>query len=58
MEIGKGQIYNLQGKLEKEFVLTRNAAEARIDVSDLHPGMYTLLLLSGDYREILKFVKY
>ena len=58
MEIGKGQIYNLQGKLEKEFVLAQNAAEARIDVSDLHPGMYTLLLLSGDHREILKFVKY
>ena len=58
MEIEKGQIYNLQGKLEKEFVLARNATETLIDVSDLHPGMYTLLLLTGDNREILKFVKY
>ncbi len=58
LEIEKGQIYNLHGKLEKEFVLARNAAEALIDVSDLHPGMYTLLLLTGYNREILKFVKY
>jgi hypothetical protein len=56
-QMRKGQIFDLQGSLVKEFTVASNLAEVVIEVSDLRPGFYTLLLLTGDNKEILKFVK-
>jgi len=55
--VRKGMIYDMHGNLKKEFVVAANQGEFVVAVSDLRPGVYTMVLLTDGKREILKFVK-